>query len=323
MDCRTRPRGHRQEGMNEVEQADAVLGEPPHGNHAARQDVIRRIVERDQQQLELNEYAVTREEAELHALACETFGSWEIALYYAGVNAKIAARRRTYSPEEVIREIYRMCSDCNNVTSRRISSRRRRLYDAAIQHFGTWQQALCAAGVDPKHIRPYPPDRRPNKQQVIDGIVRRRELGLSLRWVDAARDNHAFAVHAKHMFGCWRDAVLAAGASTAEKKPASVGMQPSCSDAPLDSHEAGSDAEGNEAPTLVQEMAGKRRQKWTKERILADIQCWHRQGLSLSSTIVYRPLVRAATRYFGGWPNAVAAAGLVPPGSGRLPKRRT
>jgi hypothetical protein len=51
------------------------------------------------------------------------------------------------------------------------------------------------------------------------------------------------------------------------------------------------------------------RPKWSRERIIAEIQARHRQGLSLSSNDA-ASLASAARRYFGSWREALAEARL-------------
>lgn len=54
--------------------------------------------------------------------------------------------------------------------------------------------------------------------------------------------------------------------------------------------------------------------KWDKQRVLAAIRRCHEQGRSL--TTVWRDnnsLYQAGWRYFGGWHQALAAAGIEPP----------
>ena len=50
------------------------------------------------------------------------------------------------------------------------------------------------------------------------------------------------------------------------------------------------------------------RRKWTRERVVAEIQQLHRSGASLMATEIENGLAIAASRLFGGWRNARAAA---------------
>ena len=58
---------------------------------------------------------------------------------------------------------------------------------------------------------------------------------------------------------------------------------------------------------------------WTPDRVLAEIKRLHSEGVELSSEQLtnsgHAGLVQAARRHFGGWPDAVTAAGAP-----RLPK---
>ena len=53
-----------------------------------REDVIRRIVELDLQDQGLSAEFVQRNARQLHAAACEHFGTWDTALQYAGVGVR-------------------------------------------------------------------------------------------------------------------------------------------------------------------------------------------------------------------------------------------
>jgi len=63
--------------------------------------------------------------------------------------------------------------------------------------------------------------------------------------------------------------------------------------------------------------------KWNRERVLAALRDWHRQGVPMSRiAIVDRPLCSAACHYFRDWQMALDAAGIPPAPSRRWTKRR-
>jgi hypothetical protein len=177
----------------------------------SRRDVIRRIVRRDNQEQSLREEVVQREDAKLFESACQHFGTWGTALRYAGVDIDRLAKGPSYGPEAVIRQIRRLCHGTYNLTAKRVRHRDGRLYRAALEHFGTWKKALRAAGINPDHVRPHKKGHSLNRQQMVEAILDRKRRGQSLRCIDVRRENYAFAVAAKHRFGSWRAALIAAG----------------------------------------------------------------------------------------------------------------
>ena len=119
----------------------------------SREDIIRRIVQREFQKQGLTEEAVLEDMPDLHQSACDHFGTWETALKYAGVNLRRLYAKHDYSRELVRQKIRNLCLNGYNLTATRNMRRDRRLYEAARQHFGTWRQALRAAGIDLEHAR--------------------------------------------------------------------------------------------------------------------------------------------------------------------------
>jgi hypothetical protein len=78
------------------------------------------------------------------------------------------------------------------------------LYSVAKTHFGSWRNAVLAAGLQVKR-------RRWSKQTVADEIRSRARQGLSLS--SRCRENHLLVAAAIRYFGSWRQAVRAARAA--------------------------------------------------------------------------------------------------------------
>ena len=75
----------------------------------SREDVIRRIMDRDRRNLGLAEGVVRREDTVLYASACECFATWDTALRYAGVSKQRVTRQREAGAETVKRQILDLC----------------------------------------------------------------------------------------------------------------------------------------------------------------------------------------------------------------------
>jgi hypothetical protein len=254
-----------------------------------REDVIRRIVERDMRQLGLSEETVQQEAAELYEAGCEWFGTWETALQYAGIEKRrnrqrrprTGARSRPDEPrdyadsESVLHEIYRLCLNGYSLTPAKNASRDRLLYAAAARFFGSWGQALEAAGVDVRYSQLRDKRRKLNREDVIQKLQQRYSAGESMVWNQVCAENRELATAAKYAFGSWIRALRVANLDDA--LPRSAG-----------------------------------RLKWNRQQIIEAI--WRRQSEGKSNH--YRRvrkeeprIISAARRVFGSWSNAVNAAG--------------
>ncbi len=241
----------------------------------SREAIIRQIVHRDLEQLGLDEEVVREQAAQLYESACEHFGTWETALTYAGVDVRQVRQREEYSSDRVLQEIRKLCISSYDLGAMHNMRRDRQLYEAARKHFGTWRKAVAAAGINLEHAFARRP-RKLSKQDILETIRHRHANSTSLIWTDICMDNRSFASAAKHAFGSWRRALIAAG---------------------LD-------------PTQHRNQSGK---QWDQQRVIERIRQRQEEGQSLKCADVYREhrsLVNAAQRYFGSWGKAVRAANV-------------
>jgi hypothetical protein len=183
-----------------------------------RQDVIRQIVSRDQQKMALSENAVQQHDPRLFEAACETFGTWETALRYAGVRQSRRKRAILYSPERVIAAIRFLCIKGYNLAAGRNARRNWALYRSAVPHFGTWRNAIQASGINLQHAFI---TSRMDERQIIATIRERHGLGLPLARKQTFLQHRALVVAAISKFGRWNNAVAAAGL-----EPVSHGQPP-------------------------------------------------------------------------------------------------
>lgn len=252
-----------------------------------REDVIRRIVERELQNQGLAEEVIQQELPDLHQAACEFYGTWDTALQYAGICTRTTRQTsksrgtgtKSYSdPESVLREIYSLCLNGYSLAPSRNSQRDRRLYDAARSHFGSWSAALIEAGVNIEHSQLRRKPRRLNRDDLIAELRQRQATGQSLVWHQVCVENRALASAIKHAFGSWKQALMLA-----------------------------------EIIPVQAATAGRR--KWDRQLILDAIRQRHREGKTLLYSRVRKEdsrIVSAARRYFGSWHGAVDAAGPWP-----------
>ena len=188
------------------------------------------------------------------------------------------------------------------------------LFKAAIRYFGSWPNAVEAAGLPCVHRRQW------SKEAVIEEL-RRWHLGH----VPAAAIGYA----AKQYFGSARAAWEAAGVEPPYRKwfprrvieaiqdgyvrRRNVGIagfgDRSLADAAR--RYFGNWAEAVAAAGLPRRLAGRKPRSWSRPAVVKAIQAWHQSGRPLSK--VYQEdqgLYAAAATYFGTWRRAVAASGF-------------
>jgi len=115
----------------------------------SREDVIRRLVAREQQQLLLTEEAVVFDDPELRELACEHFGTWETALEYAGIDLAAKLPPRQWDSEKVIEALQER--QRQGLPLKGISRLDQNLTNACYRYFGSIEKALKAAGLSKKN----------------------------------------------------------------------------------------------------------------------------------------------------------------------------
>lgn len=243
-----------------------------------RKTVIQDIVNRDLRKLTLAAEVVQRDAAELYAAACEQFGTWDTALEYAGISVRRVTVAEEFSRQRVLGKIRRLCRTGHEIAATRVVRYNRRLYEAARRHFGTWRLALQAAGINVQNIQRPRRSQQFDRQKIIDELRRRHEAGESVKWGDVCLDNQALALAAKRVFLSWRRATVEAGLT-----PADTG------------------ATGGRV--------------WSRDLVIQSLELRHREGKRMSYIATRNDdcsLVSAARRHFGGWTQALLAAGIEP-----------
>jgi hypothetical protein len=187
----------------------------------SREDVIRRIVERDLKKLCLTEALVRAEVPDLVDAACEAFGTWETALRYSGA-AKRERRKRPSSKTTVSN----VCPDPpaidpNCDIRRRLLELQARgrpmvysllvfesydLLKQAVGRYGSWLRALDAIGIDRQPSRREPWTR----DAILDGIRELQARGASMKCSHVRADHHGLVSASRSYFSQWEQAVEAA-----------------------------------------------------------------------------------------------------------------
>jgi hypothetical protein len=278
--------------------------------------VVAAIQSRREQGLSIT--SVWREDRPLYGAAKRHFGTWNNALSAIGITRPSPQTWTKQRVIETIRDRQRQ-----GLPVRNVHRDDNKLYLAGYRLFGTWQKALEAAGVDSK------PRKRWTKERVIKELRAAHRLGTTnIRRLDQGLVGAVW----RH-FGGLRQARLAAGLERPPKK----WSRQRVIEAIQELHVSGTPSRaadwrqnrplalaavrycGSWDDALVAAGLLKESEKpvpkpeWTKESVIRAIQNRHRHGLPMTG--VYHTdgsLFYAATRHFGGWRNAMLAAGIAP-----------
>lgn len=184
-----------------------------------RKDVIRAIVKRDIQKQPLSARCIRKEFPELYRAAGEHFGNWETALQYAGISRRRIVIQTQYDRQWVCDEIHRLCAKGCLLFKSQSQKRNYILYTAACRYFGTWRDALLAAGVNPDNLLPPRKSPKPDQETILECIRNRHREGHILDWRMVCRENQQMAHMAKRYFKTWEKAMIAAGVQAEPSVP--------------------------------------------------------------------------------------------------------
>jgi hypothetical protein len=159
-----------------------------------KQQIIRLIKQARREGADLNWSAVTKRgddlgRAAFAALQSRLFGSWDRALHGAGLDSDEVSQYRKWGKESIVFELKGRYRDSETLNSGAVQKEDPGLHAAAVRHFGTYDNALRAAKVDPAKIRRR---KRWTKEEIarqIKAFARKHEL------TDAALREHAPALY--------------------------------------------------------------------------------------------------------------------------------
>jgi hypothetical protein len=147
--------------------------------------------------------AVTKRRDELGRAAFASlqprlFGRWDRALSAAGLDADDVSRYRRWDRNTVAFELRARAQDDEALNSGAIQREDSGLHAAAVRHFGSYDDALRAARVDPDSVRRR---RAWTKQDVIAALKAAKRQGKHLADSAVRRDDPALYGAAVRLFG--------------------------------------------------------------------------------------------------------------------------
>jgi len=174
--------------------------------HWSRRAVIDRIGQLAAERKPLNARAIQLSEATLASAASRFFASWDEALAAAGIAPSTCRRRRAnWTREQVIAAIHSIRVAGGRLNHAAVG--RSSLSRAAVDLFGSWDNALVAAGITAADVRVY---RKPwTRSAIIAEIRRKRSAGEALNAKDVSPN--WVRRPACRLVGSWDAALVAAG----------------------------------------------------------------------------------------------------------------
>lgn len=136
------------------------------------------------------------------------FGKWVRALHAAGLDADEVARYRNWDQSVVVFELKSRAQNGEALGSGALQKDDAGLHAAAIRYYGTYDDALLAAKLNPKKHRLR---RRWSRQDVISGLKQAAKHGVRISDTSIRQHDSALYGAAVRLFGCFTDARTASG----------------------------------------------------------------------------------------------------------------
>lgn len=153
------------------------------------------------------------------SLQSRLFGSWVRALHAAGLDADEVARYRTWDRNTVSFELRSRHQNGDALASGSLQKDDAGLHAAAIRYFGSYDDALRAAKLNPKSHRLR---KRWSRNEVVKGLKQAARDGVRVSDTSIRRHNSALYGAAVRIFGCFTDARSACGLTIGETKKAKI-----------------------------------------------------------------------------------------------------
>jgi len=176
--------------------------------HWSRDEVVREIRRLAAEGSALYFGYVARHRPDLAYAARKYLGGWQAAIEEAGLDYSQIRRRSSWDRRSIVERVRELAGRGEPLNVSAAEERYGGLVAAAIQHFGSWREALAAAGLDYESIR-----RQQNwsRQKIVRRVRMLHRQGVALRTTTEVRRNHR-GLHAAAVryFGSWAETLEAA-----------------------------------------------------------------------------------------------------------------
>jgi hypothetical protein len=159
----------------------------------------------------LNYATVAQEQVALLRAATRYFGSWRHAIEFAGLNYEDIRRYKTWSRDRILERIRELSTQGEDLSWRHVSTTVDPQLAAAAtkrKHFGSWRNAVSAAGLDYRSIRRY---REWDESTITQRLRELYEQGIDLNAKNIEEYDITLITAARRRFDSWDQALTAAG----------------------------------------------------------------------------------------------------------------
>lgn len=159
----------------------------------------------------LNYAHIAQEQVALLRAATRYFGSWRLAIEFAGLNYEEIRRYKSWTRERILERIRELHSKGEDLSWRHISTQIDPQLAAAAtkrKHFGSWRSAVTAAGLDYGSIRRY---REWDEETIKSKVNELFAQGVDLNAKNMEEYDITLITAARRRFDSWDKALTASG----------------------------------------------------------------------------------------------------------------
>lgn len=160
---------------------------------------------------DLNYATIAQRNVALLRAATRYFGSWRAAVEFAGIKYESIRKYRMWTRDRIIERIQELVGKGEDLSWRHVSTVVDPQLAAAAtkrKHFGSWRNAIQAAGLRYGDIRRY---REWTQQAIIDRVLDLHQQGKSLNAKSMEELDITLITAARRRFDSWDRALTAAG----------------------------------------------------------------------------------------------------------------
>jgi hypothetical protein len=177
----------------------------------SKQSIADEIVRMHNAGEDLNYASIADNHVALLRAATRYFGSWRAAVDYSGLKYEEIRKYKTWTRDRILARIRELHAGGNDLSWRHVSTQIDPQLAAAAtkrKHFGSWRNAIQAAGLKYSDIRRY---REWNEQAVIDRLRELHGQGKDLNAKSMEELDITLITAARRRFESWDKALTAAG----------------------------------------------------------------------------------------------------------------
>lgn len=159
----------------------------------------------------LNYSSIAQSNLTLLRAATRYFGTWEAAVNFAGIDYNTIRKYKSWTRERIIERIKELHASGVDLSWRNVSINVDPQLAAAAtkkSHFGSWRDALEAAGLEYDSIRKY---REWDDERILRMVREMHERGMGLNAKNMEQEDITLITAARRRFESWHHALVAAG----------------------------------------------------------------------------------------------------------------